>query len=197
MEWITTSTVLSSLRDFDNRAAWSQFVDRFRLPVFRFALSTGLGDTDAEDVAQETLAAFAESFRKGQYDRSKGRLSQWLFGIAFRKSQDERRKGARRHIRAGSSELGSLSQIAIADEASLSLTWDREWEQALLEQCLDQVRREVEPITFRAFELVVRENQDANQAAETLGVNVKLVYNAKHRVLKRLREIRSEFDRMI
>lgn len=197
MDWITTSTVLASLRDFNNHAAWERFVSRFREPIHRFAKSAGLGESDADDVAQETLVAFAESYRGGSYDPAKGRLSQWLFGIAYRKAMDERRRGARRPLGASSSQVGSLSQLAVADEASLMASWDEEWEQSLLRQCLEQVRREVEPVTYQAFELVVRENQDATQAAAALGVNVKVVYNAKHRVLRRIRELRAEYESVV
>ncbi len=195
MEWVTTSTVLANLQDFHNHAAWDHFVSRFRLPVFRFARSIGLGESDAEDVAQETLATFAQSFRTGHYDRSKGRLSQWLFGIAYRKALDERRKGAKRYTAPSSSIAGNLDELVV-DEA-VTASWDQEWEQSLLEQCLDRVRNEVEPISYEAFERVVKQNQDAAQAAQELGVNIKVVYNAKHRILKRIRVLRAELENIV
>lgn len=194
MEWLTTSTVLASLRDFNNQAAWDRFVSRFREPIHRFARTAGLDESDAEDVAQETLVAFAESYRRGSYDPGKGRLSQWLFGIAQKKAMDERRRGARRPKGGGSSEAGSLEQLAVAEEAALWASWDQQWEQAVLERCLEQVRIEVEPVTYRAFELVVRGASEAAEAAATLGIPIKAVYNAKHRVLKRIRELRSEIE---
>lgn len=193
MEWITTSTVLTSLRDFENHAAWDAFVSRFHDPIRRFAHSIGLVDADAEDVAQETLAAFAEGFRAGRYDRSKGRLSQWLFGIAYRKAQDERRRASIRPG-SGSSEVALLAERATPTESDLSAIWDRQWEQSVLEQCLARVRREVEPATFEAFDLVVRQDLDAAAAAASLGLPIKSVYNAKHRVLRRIRELRHEFE---
>src|SRR5262245_31777004 len=97
MTWITTATVLQQLRDFENRSAWDSFTERFRRPVVSFAKSMGLTQADAEDAAQETLLAFAEAYRRGQYDPSKGRLSRFLFGIAYRQSLKARRlagKGA-------------------------------------------------------------------------------------------------------
>ena len=197
MEWLTTSTVLASLRDFNNQAAWDRFVSRFREPIHRFARTVGLGESDADDVAQETLVAFAESYRRGGYDPEKGRLSQWLFGIAQRKALDERRKGARRARGGNSSESMPIDQLAIQDEASLWASWDQQWEEALLEKCLEQVRIEVEPVTYHEFELVVRESQDAAEAAAALGVPIKTIYNAKHRVLKRIRELRSELESVI
>ncbi|HWL93524.1 MAG TPA: RNA polymerase sigma factor [Phycisphaerae bacterium] len=192
-EWITTTTVLHDLRDFENRAAWDRFDSRFRRPIVNFAVSVGLAPSDAEDVAQESLLTFAEAYRGGRYERTRGRLSQWLFGIAYRKALDQRRRSAR-GAGSGSSEVNLWMAENLPDETAATVSWDREWEQALLEQCLEQVRREVEPSTYRAFELVVRENQDAAEAAAVLGVNIKLVYNAKHRILKRIRELRTELE---
>src|SRR5436305_1544249 len=86
MTWLTTATVLEKLRDFANRDAWDRFSERFRRPVVSFARGMGLAQSDAEDVAQETLMAFAKAYREGQYDPAKGRLSKFLFGIAYRQA---------------------------------------------------------------------------------------------------------------
>lgn len=194
MDWLTTSTVLHDLRDFNNRAAWDQFAERFRRPIVSFARTLGLSTIDAEDVAQETLLAFAESFRRGQYDRSKGRLSRWLFGIAYRQALNERRSGARLAARGAAGSDPDALLHNVPDEAAATVSWDQEWEQALLQQCLAQVQAEVEPVTYQAFELVVRGERSAAQAAAELGVPIKLVYNAKHRVLKRIRELRAALE---
>jgi RNA polymerase sigma-70 factor, ECF subfamily len=188
MAWLTTATVLQNLRDFDNREAWSSFADRFRQPVVSFARSMGLSQADAEDAAQETLLAFAEAYRRGQYDPAKGRLSKFLFGIAYRQALRARRVGAQ------VAPVGTTVWSQVPEEQEASGVWDVEWEQGLLDECLRQVRVEFEPQTFRAFELTVRDGRDASEAAAELGVPVKSVYNAKHRILKRIRELREQYD---
>lgn len=184
--WQTTATVLERLRDYGNREAWGDFADRFRRPIVSFARGMGLSGADAEDAAQETLLAFAEAYRKGTYDPAKGRLSRFLFGIAYRQALHARR---RRHAQVESAVWAELP-----DEQTASGVWDSEWERILLDRCLEQVRSEFEPQTFRAFELTVREDRPPGEAAEVLGVPLKTVYNAKHRILKRIRELRSEYD---
>jgi RNA polymerase sigma-70 factor (ECF subfamily) len=188
MAWLTTATVLQNLRDFDNREAWSSFADRFRQPVVSFARGMGLGQADAEDAAQETLIAFAEAYKSGQYDPAKGRLSKFLFGIAYRQALRARRVGAQ------VAPVGTTVWSKIPEEAEASGVWDVEWARSLLDDCLRQVRAEFEPQTFRAFELSVRDGRDASEAAAELGVPVKSVYNAKHRILKRIRELREQYD---
>lgn len=196
VEWVTTSTLLDRLGGLDDRETWEQFARRFRLPIVQFVRGMGLRPADAEDVAQESLLAFTQGFRRGQYDRAKGRLSKWLFGIAYRQAMNARREIARREAKHGTPGKDSSFWRDIPDEQAASATWDQSWEQSLLEQCLELIRREVEPLTYRAFELTVREQRSPAAAARELGVSVKLVYNAKHRLLKRIRELREELDQV-
>lgn len=188
MEWVTTTTILDGLRDFSNETAWGRLAARFRGPVVRFARQMGLRADLAEDVAQETLLAFAQAYRRGAYVREQGRLSRWMFGIAFRQALAARRAAARQEVGADPAPLAAI------EETAASQTWDREWEQALLEQCLQQARSEFELPTWRAFEATVRDGVPVDEAAAQLGVTLKSVYNARHRVLKRIRELRDELE---
>jgi RNA polymerase sigma-70 factor (ECF subfamily) len=194
MEWTTTSTILEGLGDHANHIAWDRFVARFRVPVVAFARQRGLSESDAEDVAQETLLAFAGALRDGKYERGKGKLSRFLFGIAHRQALNRRRQDARRATKHAVSADSNLADPS--PEADASDTWDREWEASVLEQCLRQVRKEVTSTTYRAFELVVRDEVAAQSAADGLGVPIKAVYNAKHRVLKRIRQLREEWEQV-
>lgn len=192
-EWVTTSTILNDLRDYENHAAWERFVNRFRRPIFGFARGAGLADADADEVAQEALLAFAQTYRDGGYDPSKGRLSAWLFGILYNHIRRHRQKAARQAARAASIEHSTFWR-ELPDETSARTEWDREWEQAIWAECVERVRSEFEPVTLAAFELVVRDELSTTEAAEKLGVPVKTVYNAKHRVLKRIRELRADLE---
>ena len=109
MEWVTTSTIIHDLRDLSNQTAWRSFVDRFHRPIVRFVTRMGFNGEDAEDVTQETLAAFADSLREGRYDRERGKLRTWLFGIAYNKGLDQKRKARRQNrLIDGDAELALL-----------------------------------------------------------------------------------------
>ncbi|TAJ23844.1 MAG: sigma-70 family RNA polymerase sigma factor, partial [Planctomycetota bacterium] len=149
---------------------------------------------DADDVAQETLLAFADGFRAGRYDVEKGRLSRWLFGIAFRQIQRARATRGRRAAEAPLANEHSGGVAEPADEAAATRSWDAEWERAILAQCVERARGEVQPQTFRAFELTAFEDRDAADVARELALDVKAVYNAKHRLLKRIRELRRSIE---
>ena len=195
MEWITTSTILRNLRH-DDDGAWEQFVSRFQRPVSSFARGVGLSAADAEDVTQETLLAFVEGFRNGKYDPAKGRLSRWLFGIAHRQILSERRRGGRREATVPPQTGTGTFWGNVPDEHEASNAWDAEWEQSLMHECIERARREFEHHTFRAFELAVQGTASATEVAQELEVQVKTVYNAKHRVLKRIRELREQLEEL-
>ncbi|MEP0845875.1 MAG: sigma-70 family RNA polymerase sigma factor [Phycisphaerae bacterium] len=192
-EWITTSTILNGLRDFQNPAAWDRLCERFRIPIVAFARRLGLPHTDAEDVAQTTLLTFAQRLREHAYDRERGRLRAWLFGIAYHCARDLRRRRAADVAQAAPGQSTTF-WADVADEDSATKTWDEEWERAMLERCLRSVRRELSEQSLRAFELVTQQGRSADDAARELGMSREAVYVAKHRVLKRLRELAQQYE---
>lgn len=196
MEWLTTSTMLRDLGE-DRDEAWQRLVDRFRGPLVRFARRLGYSPSDADDLAQETLLQLVRQFRAGRYDRERGRLSTWLFGIAWHQAMRDRRQRGRREATITSEENDAASfWQALPDEREAQAIWEREWETAIVTACLDRVRREMEPTTIEAFEMVVVQDRPASDAAAALGIPVEHVYSAKHRVLTRLRAIRERLERI-
>lgn len=190
-EWVTTSTILQRMQGGGDTLAWNRFVDRFRGPVVAFALRQGLSPAEAEDAAQETLLAFSNALRDGRYDSSRGRLSQWLFGFARLRTRRARSDAARREREAHAVDTDFWDEQG--DEEGRE-RWDQEWERVMAERAISRARREVAPATFEAFELSVRLDLPAEEVASRLGIPVKAVYNAKHRVLKRMRRIRAELE---
>lgn len=194
MEWLTTTTILDRLRDANDHSAWGSFVERFRAPITGFSRKLGLSQADAEDVAQETLLAFMESYRKNAFERGRGRLSHYLFGIAHNKILMARRKIATREAQISVAGDGTSFWSAVPDPRQAEEAWEQEWRQAILAQCLEQVRNEVSPQTFEAFRLVVFDQMEPAQVAERLAITRNAVFIAKHRVGTRLRDLRAAFD---
>ena len=185
MDWMTTSTILENLRDYRNRVAWDRFVGRFHRPILSFARDLGLGDADSEDVAQEALLAFAKAYREGRYDRFKGRLNKWLFGIVYRQVLHARHQWAQRKAEV---QVGNDATywFGLPDKKNAQQSWNITWQESILQHCLDQVRHEVEPKTFRAFEMTALAKRRPAEVAEQLGITRNAVFIAKHRVLQRL-----------
>ncbi len=194
MEWNTSSSVLEGLRDFEAQGAWELFVGTFHETLVRFARRRGLGAGDAEDASQEALLAFAQAYRSGSYEREKGRLKHWLFGIAQRQIAARLRQVHRRREQA-EADLGRPSQViepAVSD--GLDELWEEEWRRTVYERALEQVRLEVTPQTFELFERLVYRGEETEQIVAEMGVPRTKVYNAKSRVTQRLAELVREFD---
>lgn len=194
MEWMTTTTVLDRLRDANDHSAWSSFMERFRAPIAAFSQKMGLRPSDAEDVTQETMIAFLESYRQEAFQRGRGRLSHYLFGIAHNKILAARRKIATREAQVSLSEDGTSFWSALPDSGAAQELWEKEWRQTILAQCLEQASREVSPQTFEAFRLVVFGNWTPADVAAELGMTRNAVFIAKHRVGTRLRELRAAYE---
>lgn len=182
----TSTALLEGLKRGDSRV-WDLYVERYRPLILGYARRLRLGPEDAEDLAQVALLEFSAAYRQGKYDRDRGRLRSWLFGIVHRQILSWRRKHASPG-RLGQTEASDLWQKLEA-EGEMEKAWESEWREAVIRQCLLEVRREVEPQTFEAFERFAVHGRSAEQVAQELHTTANAVFLAKRRVLRRLREI--------
>lgn len=194
--WVTTTLILEGLADSGNTQAWSHFVGYFRPVLVGFARNAGLSQAAAEDFTQQALLEFFKSFQTGNYDRSKGRLSHWLFGIARKVLSQTFRKKAPEKVATDlqkSSETQPLDSLA-ACGGSEDL-WQQQWEKMVMQVCMDRARQEFDEKTFSAFEMYALQELDPDEVAGRLGISRNAVYIAKSRILSRIRELTLEFDR--
>lgn len=189
MTWTTTSVVLEKLHDYDERTAWTLLVEHYRDLLVRYARRSGLSAADAQDAAQEALMAFAEAYRAGRYSRERGRLKHWLFGIARRQILSVQRRGR------GPAALPpeAVDELAAASDP-LEQVWEEEWQRTVFERAIEQVRSEVQTKTFEIFRLSALEQWTTDRIAGELEVATTQVYNAKHRVMKRLSELVGAYE---
>lgn len=195
MNWVTTTQVLEDLKGSNDAFAWSNFRDHFYPALFNFARSLGLSATDAEDAAQETMLAFLKAFRGGKYNRKKGQLSHWLFGVARRVILNFRKRRPREYV-IKDDTTGTSFWDMVADENAFKHTWDTEWRRMVLERCLQQVRKEVDQKIYEAFELYALNQRPVEEVSKTLGMSQNAVYIAKSRVLSKLRQLQQDFERI-
>ena len=182
----TTTALLQDLRDPANEAVWRGFDARYRPVLVALARRFGLGNEDAADTAQEALVQFVRSYRAGNYERGRGRLSSWIMGIARNCIIDQQRARAARREQRGISALAELP----GDDCWAEI-WDAECDREVLRQAVQVLHTEtrIDAETIRAFELLAFHQLAPSQAAAELGMTLNEVYLAKHRCLKRLRRI--------
>jgi len=193
MQWETTTILLDQLQNSQSDT-WKRFTDRFHEPMLRFAGRLGLSDAQAEDAVQDAMVQFLHGFQEGQYDRSKGRLGSWLFALMYQSIRSHRRDGARSPKQSPDRTNRTTFFSALPGDDEARGQWELEWDRHAINRCLSQLRGEVNPTHYRVFELMTLRQVPAAEVGQQVGLSRDAVYQARYRVLKRLEELRSEFD---
>src|SRR5690606_397532 len=121
----------------DDEAAWRRLEERYRILLFRFARQQGLPETDAQDLAQETMIVLARQLRTREYDPARCRFRTWLYRIAVRRVIDWRRRQKRAEA-LKVVEVGNGADPISTSEAEA--IWDREWNRSLVEAAIRQLQ---------------------------------------------------------
>jgi RNA polymerase sigma-70 factor, ECF subfamily len=189
----TGTALLEGLHDQGNHQAWGYVVERYRPLLVGFGCRMGLNPTDAEDAAQTILMEFARGYGNGGYDRSKGRLRQWLFGIARKQIANCKRRRSPEHTPQRDTRTTAFFD-RLPDEGQFASAWEAQWETFVMERALELVRAEVTTQTMDAFHLFAILGRPACDVAGELGISENAVFGAKRRVLARIREIIVELN---
>lgn len=188
---VTTSALLAALQTPGNEQAWVEIDHRYRPILVSVARKAGLNPADADVAAQDTLADLFGSLKAKRYDRSRGRLRQWLLGICRLKIADARRRDAAR----GHTLVAEISETSGNDDWTQA--WNGEQRQVVLAQAIQKLREsgKMQPHTLAAFEMTALRNIPASEVATQLGLTAQEVYLAKSRCLERIRTIIDELNR--
>ncbi len=203
----TSTTLLARVATTGDEPACTAFVERYTPLVRTVAFSAGLSAEDCDDVVQEVMIGAIDALRSHRYDREIGRFKSWLKGVVYHKVLDARSAHARQaaggkqtleHLGRGSPPARSIlrAKTALADmadpaptpDAHFEATFEAEWQKAAMEVALDEIRHEIDPLTYQAFDLYARKNRPPREIARLLGISRNSVYLAKSRIVARLRE---------
>ena len=175
----TQPSMFSRLRDDEHGADWKAFCDRYVPLVRQVAVAHGLSDDDARDTVQEVMLRLVRGMDDFQYDRARGRFRNFLYTVTMNVVRTQLLSVARAH--------GSLTADAVPDECEPHDVWEREWQANELRRALEAIAEEVDAKTFQAFQLFALEEWPAEKVAAFLDVSREAVYQAKSRMVKRLR----------
>jgi RNA polymerase sigma-70 factor (ECF subfamily) len=168
------------LRRPDEQAAWQRFVHLYTPLLYYWARRAGTPENDAADLVQEVLLVLVKKLPEFEYDRARsfrGRLRT----IALNKWRERcRRFAAQPTMESGLSQLSEQDVCADFEET--------EYRQHLVRRALQIMQAEFEPTTWKACWEFVVSGRPASEVAAELKVSVDVVYAAKSRVLRRLRE---------
>ena len=170
--------------------AWTRLVEVFGPIVYRWCRQSGLSGHDAADVVQEVFASVARGV--GNFHRSQANQSfrNWLATITRNRVRDFWRRSQKHPEPAGgTAALLHFQNVADPLDESLDATISVEkLEGELSRRVLELVRSEFEEKSWRAFQLTAVEGRVPVDVAAELGMSVASVYQAKSRILRRLRQ---------
>lgn len=179
----TSSTLLARARARDPEA-WRRVVHLYGPLVYRWCRQFGLREADAADVGQDVFLAVSRSIETYQSDREGNTFRGWLRTITRNKVRD-----FLKHLPAGAEGpggsdaqahlLGLLAEDASGDEDDRALLLHQAVE-AHLSSCNDTDRE--------AFLRVMVRGEDPADVARALAVSKNVVYLARSRILRQLRD---------
>jgi RNA polymerase sigma factor (sigma-70 family) len=189
----TRVSLLQRLKRWDDQESWHDFFRTYWKLIYLAAIRSGLNDSEAQDVVQETVVAVAKKMESFRYDPAVDSFKGWLLyvtrkRIAMQFRQRERDRGKK----AGDSETGQSPPKGkeVPDGAAFcpEEIWEQEWERNILETALARVKEKVSAKQFQMFDLYVTKEWPVKEVASTLGVPVAQVYLAKHRIVALAKE---------
>ncbi|MFQ5414532.1 MAG: RNA polymerase sigma factor [Phycisphaerae bacterium] len=180
----TRLSFLQRLQGRSNELSWAEFHDRYGELLYRFARGRGASHSDAEETVQEVEISLFKAIDKFQYDPRKGRFRGYLRTAVVRALARLAQQRANREVPLDPQTLDGITRQDADDDAQ----WEREWRLHRLRWAFRSIANEFEPATLEAFRLCALAHRPVDETAKQLGISKASVYQAKSRVLKRLRE---------
>jgi RNA polymerase sigma-70 factor (ECF subfamily) len=174
----TPVSLLERLRQPEDQSAWARFVDLYTPLLCYWGRRAGLQEPDVSDLVQDVFQVLVRKLPTFAYDRDRT-FRGWLRTILLNQWRD----GIRRRV-----EQPLENGDAVADSADPDAVIEKEYRDYLVSRALHIMKTDFQASTWQAcWEHVVCGRPAADVATE-LGITVKAVYQAKARVLCRLRQ---------
>jgi RNA polymerase sigma-70 factor (ECF subfamily) len=192
----TSATLLRRLGESVNEDDQAEFAKQYSPMIVRMALTLGLQDADALDLAQDLIIELFRILNENrfEYDRKKGRFRGYIRTCVRNAVRDARKSRQQRIQGSGDSEVLAALQN-LEQETHIELA-DKICRLDLFQQAANKVRFEVGEEKYRVFEAVKLLGIDPVKVAATENLtrgNVDvIVFRFTRRLNAELRELADE-----
>ena len=180
----THLSFLERLRDRTDTRSWVQFHEYYGELLFSYARRLGASHERAEDVVQEVEMYVFKAIGRFRLHARKGSFRAYLRSAVVHALA---RKGGMERNREAVLDPQTLDALAKTDPLH-DAAWQRDEYLHRIRWAMRYIAKEFEPVTLEAFRLHVLAALPVGRTAEVLGLSKDSVYQAKSRILKRLRE---------
>lgn len=187
----TSSGLLRRVKAEDPEA-WRRLVRLYGPLVYLWSRQSNLNPDDAADVVQEVFVAVAGGVEGFHRDRPGDSFRGWLWTITRNKIRDHfRRRQGQTQAKGGTDAQEQLLQVphpqaGARPEPSSEANADAG--SHIAHHALELIRGQFEQRTWQAFWRTAVDGCKAAEVADELGMTLRAVYQAKYRVLRRIRQ---------
>ena len=187
---MTSSSLLVMIAEND-QVAWRRLVRLYTPLAYSWCQRWGVPRADADDVVQEVFVTIHRAITSFEHTKSRGTFRGWMRSLTRSRVMDFHRKQRRTpKVVGGTTFLGVLEELPDeVDEGG-----DPAELMGLYQRALELIRDDFAPASIVAFERTAMKKEPAAEVASDLGLSRPAVYQAKHRVLGRLRQ---EFQELL
>ena len=182
--YTTRASHLRGLRELDEQA-WREFYEKYRAMIDGIGTKYGLTASEREELMQEVARICCRRLQTYVYDPEKARFRTFLFRIAANLSLTLRRRRPK-PLPPPPDDYGVIP--------GLDPEFMRQYEEFLLDQCLNALKNTVDSMTFLTFTLLVLEERPVPEVARVTGKTAGAIYSIKHRCMKKLRGLIAHLD---
>ena len=189
----TRDSLLLGIQDPANFRAWERFVEIYRPVIYRAAISRGLQHADAQDLVQTVLISVSGAIGRWEKAGAGAKFRHWLLRIARNATLNALQRSVRMEGLGTNVTENLLDESAETDDEDEKLL-DVEYQRELFLRAAEIVKVDVNPDTWKAFEMTAIEGMANEEVARELGKSLGTIYAARSRVMKRLIAIVSEIE---
>ncbi|MEZ6063919.1 MAG: sigma-70 family RNA polymerase sigma factor [Planctomycetaceae bacterium] len=183
----TRPSLMLRVRDPADHEAWDQFSDLYRPVIRRMAMTKGMQDADAEDLAQQVLLAIAGAIARWEHDPDRATFRTWLHRVTRNAILNAITRGVP-DVGSGDEQTHQFLEQRPASSGPDSDLLQIEYRREVFCAAAGEIRHEFSDETWMSFWLTAVEGKDVDDAAAELGRTRGSVYASRSRVMKRLRQ---------
>ena len=184
----TSASLIARIKDPGNAVAWEKFEKLYRPVVFRIARAKGLQYADASDLVQKVFMSVAAAIESYESLEEGPAFRNWLSRITRNAILKALTRQPRDRGIGGTQLLNVLSEAVSPDPKTTELI-EGEVRREIFNQAAEKVRKQVQPLTWLAFEMSVLQQQPVERVAAKLEITAGNIYAARSRVMKRLKDV--------
>jgi RNA polymerase sigma factor (sigma-70 family) len=170
-------------------ADWEDFYRLYDDLIRRFVVAQGVPRSDVDDCVQEVWGEVATRLIKFDRPADRPGLRAWLYTIVRSKATNIFRGKARQPVDDLDPTKSDFGHGLGDTDSDPALLYEKQWEQAVLESVIGQLREELSETNSRLMQMRLVDHRSVEDVAAELSLSPDQVHARQHRIMKKLRSM--------